>query len=207
MLSTQSIGQFRYGLASVEELDRVRRFHHDRYLGVGYIEKPTPTGMIEDDFVGFSSYFFAQRASDDEVVGVIRQIQSSFCGLPALNEFEVDPHWIDIISSYEHKQIVEIGSLAVLPGHPKCVKGLYRSIWQRSRTEGHKVWVAAIDSRLLRSFSMMRGFHWTSIGNPMFYMGSETVPVAAIVDDQARNMRKKFPDFFRYLDSPEVDPT
>ena len=198
---TETIANYRFGIAEPLELDEVRRFHHDMFLESGYIAKSSPTGMIEDSRIDVSIYFYC-RDMNGEVIGVIRQINGSGLGLPTIDDFKLWPEQKVFINRILWPKIVEIGSLAVNRNHNKVAEGLYRQIWQQSKRAQHSYWIASIDNRLLRSLRSRRGFLWVDVGDSKLYMGSDTTPVIADLREQMINMRERAPRFFDYINNP-----
>ena len=196
----EQIDGYEFNIAEKEtELIESRRVHHDVFLSIGYIDHAYPTGMIEDIFVEMSWYYYCRHLETGQVVGVVRQINGSLLGLPTLNDFSIWTESKSSIAVIPWTRIVEIGSLAVLKEHKCIVEGLYRQIWQRSKTIMHSHWVASIDNRLLAAFRKYRGFLWEDIGDTKLYMGSLTTPVIADLDAQSRNMAKLSHKFYEYI--------
>lgn len=197
----EKIGDFSFGITEAEDLQKIRTFHHDAFLTIGYISNPYPSGMIEDIFVDLSTYYYCMNDVNEEVVGVIRQINGSHLKVPTLCDFEIYPDYASQLSKVMWPRIVEIGSLAVNRNARGVAEGLYRQIWQRSKSALHTHWIASIDNRLLVAFRKSRGFLWEDIGESKVYMGSKTTPVIAYLEQQSANMKRLAPDFFDYINS------
>lgn len=180
-LAGLDLGKYYYGLVHPNDTLEARRIHHDSFLRVGYIDEPSPTGCIEDEFVEASIYFGVWNKETGEMVGVMRLIPATCAPLPALHNFDSEHPMAVALRAVPPKEVVEISSLALKPGHPVS-EGLYAAIWQYSKMVGHTHWVASIDSRLLR-IHKIRGIPWQVMGEEKFYMGSMTTPVFLVVDD------------------------
>ncbi len=188
-LILEKIGSSLYKKAeTAEEILAAQRLHHDGYLEVGYIDKPTSIGIIEDGYHKFSDYIVAIHINDNhkgEVVGVIRAVKYSSLGFPVLNEFRLYKKWEKFLKKLDLNQVIEVGALFTKPGY-HVARGLYREIWQYSKMNGYKYWLAAIDERLFKVFTKRLYFYFDKIGKEKFYLGSVSIP--AILDCQKQKI-------------------
>ncbi|MCX6808173.1 MAG: hypothetical protein NTW50_00705 [Candidatus Berkelbacteria bacterium] len=199
MRNTEFISGFLFGIAEGSEIIPARILHHDRYLKAGYISTPSPSGMIEDEYVSNSIYFTCIESATSKTVGVIRLIFRTLpSNFPCLSEFNLYSEDRQIISSLDLSTTVEIGSLAEHPGY-KIAEGLYRFTWQYSKWQFLSYWFGSIDSRLLKYY-LRRGFPWKIIGEPRVYMGSETTPVMLDLAVLPNSLSQKSPRLFDYME-------
>lgn len=210
-LLPEQIGPFICKIAvSSKEIKLGRKLHHDGYLKVGYISRPSPTGMIEDPYVESSDFIIAILPNDDgrgcisgEIVGVVRIIKDSNAGYPLLNEFELYPRSKDRIKKLDFARVVEISSLSVKPGYG-AAKALYRYAWQYSKARGDLYWLAAIDRDLFDVFRKRFHFYFDRIGRDKLYLGSITVPAMLDCIKQKELMYKHAPGLASFYDKPQI---
>jgi hypothetical protein len=197
------IGNVLYKKAeTAEEILLARRLHHDGYLRVGYISKPTPTGTIDDGYHKFSDHLIAiclnntnhSAPKRGEIVGVIRAVKYSQLGFPVINEFKLYPEVKKLLEVVDMNYVIEVGALFAKPGY-FVAKGLYRAIWQYSKIRGDRYWLAAIDKRLFNIFIKRYHFYFDQIGPEKFYLGSVSVP--AILDCRRQKI-------LMYQNAPEL---
>jgi len=201
------IGNILYKKAETEEeIFLARRLHHDGYLRVGYISKPTPTRTIDDGYHKFSDYIIAvylngsnENARSGEVVGVIRAVKNSPLGFPVLNEFKIYLPFREWLRNVDKNRIIEVGALFTKPGY-SVARGLYRAMWQYSKARGDKYWLAAIDKRLFRVFTQRAHFYFDQIGLERLYLGSITIPAVLDCRKQKVLMYQHAPELAAFYD-------
>lgn len=164
-----------YKEARGEEILKARNFLFNRYVEVGYLSENQKDVIQKDKFNRYSKYFIAKE--QDKIVGVIRIINNSELGLPVINNFDIK-NKVSRRLYKEGERVVEIGSLAALPGQ-KIAKGLYRMVISYC-IKNKKITVACIDENL---FNRLKIKYWPlslfliRIGGTKYYLGSLTVPI------------------------------
>lgn len=206
-ISSEIIGPFLYKQAETEEeIHLARKLHHDGYLEVGYIERSTATGTIEDGYHKFSDYLIAIYINDNQngsvkgkVVGVIRAVRYSSLDFPVMNEFKFYKKWEKFLREVNLNQVIEVGALFTKPGY-YVARGLYRQVWQFSKLNNYKYWLAAIDERLFKVFTKRFCFYFDQIGKKKFYLGSVSVPALLECQKQKKLMYQHAPEFAAFYD-------
>lgn len=159
------------------EIHEARKFQASRYLDAGYISARPPGGVIEDEWVVASTYHVARDVAGD-VVGVCRFVGPSELGLPMLRHFNLDSSWSRVIGAAA-ATTYEMGALAADPNQPKfaVAAALYRQAVRQFRVcPGQVHLLAALDARLFRAMRRFMHFPFEQVGDPKFFLGSETVP-------------------------------
>lgn len=183
-------------LTSADQILAARRLHASVYLAKRFIQQSdlAPDGTISatiDPWHARSTHFGVLRRG--EMVATARHIAvSSPYGLPALHLQDLHGAALEAIGSLPHSSVVEISALARSPrATSDDVMALYVSMWQRSMTLHHQVWVLAVDRPV---FHYLRryfcGHAVRAIGPEQYYLGSIVVPAVIWTHDVAAEHRR-----------------
>jgi N-acyl-L-homoserine lactone synthetase len=95
---------------------------------------------------------------------------------------------------------MEVGALAVRKDKRalKVSWGLYKAMLEYSLSAGLQYAVIGMDASALRSFERM-GWHIVQIGEPMDYMGSETIPCILPIQEQPAHLMDQKTKYAKYL--------
>jgi len=191
-------------LADPYLLLEARQLQGQRYLDSGFVGRLSRDHVVDDEWVGISTYFGAIDTKGT-VVGVARLIPHTSLGLPALMEFRLTQSGHKVIDAIPLGRFAEVSALAVARGQGvfrsgRVANALYRAIYQYSVVvAGHTHWCAALDVRVKSHLMNSHNFLFEAIGKPMDYLGSSTVPVVLDLLGQARHFAHTAPDRNRYF--------
>lgn len=205
MITTEQIDGYELGRLDCNDIlfHELQNVIHDRFVIEGYIN-PVPEREIFDEYISSSIYFCAIDKSFGKVVGGFRMISPEYGLLPIQKEFILFPKVRNELSLLKPQEYVEIGRLAVVPGH-NVAESLYRQGWNYSTEMKHKVWTISADKRLWVLFRRYRGLLFRQSGESREYLGSVTIPGIATLNELARGMKEKAPRFFSYMNGPTPD--
>ncbi len=185
-----------YRVADDPDLRReAQRLRHDVYLDKGYIKDPFLDGIISDKY-DESSTFIVALDHDQDLMGTICLTPG-----PPFNTLEI---WKDkLYPGLKEKlqgKIIEIGSLATKKA-PHAVRiswGLYKACWLMALLEEVDWWIISVDARVFRILERL-GWLMETIGPPLHYLGSSTVPAILLIKKQLSVIYEKNPLYYQYL--------
>jgi N-acyl amino acid synthase of PEP-CTERM/exosortase system len=204
-----------------EELDQIYRLRYKVYVEEWGFERSEdhPKGIEKDEFDEHAIHFLAKR--DGQIIGTIRIIRNSEKGFPLERHCTLHTD----LSSLGRNAIGEISRLAVskeyrrraedkylygistIPddersmtilerrSRQEIVLGLYKCMYQESKTTGLTHWCVAMARGLYVLLKRM-GIVFTPIGPEIDYHGLRT-PYLVCIEDLERETRRTKPDLYR----------
>lgn len=187
-----------------EEMMAARRLHAQCYLDAGYISDADLSSdrIIHDDWVAFSDYFVAVDTDADEIVGTCRIIRPSVRGFPCFQHFALREDAQSIFRTMDPNRCSEISALATPRNglqNMAISAALYGMVWRESIRNSRAYMLAIVDDRLLRIMRRWFEFPFEAIGEPTFYMGARTTPVAMYIPRTVEHLRSVNPDALAYF--------
>lgn len=193
---------------SERELLRARQLHADCYVAAGYLEEhELVEGLVDDAWVPYSSYVIALDTEADEIVGTARIIRPSVRGFPAFEHFTPSKEALEIFASLDPNRCCEISALATARSGMQNMAisaAIYGYTWQQA-VLGRRAYVFGVmDDRLIRIMRRWLQFPFEPIGEPRYWMGARTTPVAAYVPRAIHQFATENPDALAFF-SGEIE--
>lgn len=187
-----------------EEKCAAQRLHADCYLRAGYVgpEDIGPSGVIEDRWVPFSDYFVAVDEESNDLVGTCRIIRPSVCGFPCFSHFAPSAEALEVFGSLDPNRCSEISALATPRNGMQNMAisaALYGLVWRECVQKQRAYMLAVMDDRLLRIMRRWFEFPFEAIGEPVYFMGARTTPVAMFIPRTIEHLRVVNPDALRFF--------
>lgn len=189
---------------SADQMLAARRLHAKCYLDAGYVTEAdlSPDRLIHDDWVLFSDYFIAVDTDEDEIVGTCRIIRPSVRGFPCFQHFPMTDDAREVFRTLDPNNCSEISALATPRNglqNMAISAALYGQVWQESIRHARAYMLAVVDDRLLRIMRRWFEFPFEAIGEPTFYMGARTTPVAMYIPRTVDHLKSANPDALAYF--------
>lgn len=189
---------------NAQEMMAARRLHAQCYTEAGYVEPEdlTNSGVVHDDWVAFSDYFIAVDTEADEIVGTCRIIRPSVRGFPCFEHFSMTAEAEAVFATLDPNNCSEISALATPRNglqNMAISAALYGMVWRESIRHGRAYMLAVVDDRLLRIMRRWFEFPFEAIGEPTFYMGARTTPVAMYIPRTVEHLQAVNPDALAYF--------
>ena len=165
-------------------------FQHESFIDggdeiVGRLEGYTPYD---------SNSIFNAILLEQQIIGVMRVIYPDDRGFGSFKTINDFPESLCNLESVRPENIVEIGTLAILPQFRG--KKLAFLLYHQVVKQNHDYWLASVDAQLLKSFQKF-GFIFEPIGPTKFYMGSPTTPVIFYIGKTIKHLKKFMPQVYR----------
>lgn len=145
-----------------------------------------PDGQEIDGYDAYSTHFLILN-DKEEPVGTVRAIRCSERGFPMERVFKL-PEWISRI------QFAEVSRPCIVQSERKnslpLLIGLFRGMWNYGYNQAITYWGAVMDKPFYRLMKSL-GLHFVIEGSPVFYLGSESVPVVAEMEETITNLYSK----------------
>lgn len=186
-MKTKTADTIRFHTAqSAELVYKAKRLCHDVYLRMGYIPGAYANGIIPYAFDEKAVYIIAENETG-EIVGTLRITYGWPGKILELWQGRLYTAQQQLIASAKKGKQFEIGALAVRKDQAsfKIAEGLYRTAYYYCVDAGLEYGLISMDQRALRALDMV-GWNIVSIGHPLEYMGSITVPAIIPIKDQPR---------------------
>jgi len=184
---------------SASMIKQARRLCHDVYLGMGYIGSPYPFHLIPEDETARNTYLVAIDSANN-VVGTIRVSTGSPYKIIDTWNGHLFHQQAQLISTARCNQGFELGALAVRKdqAHLRISWGLYNMAYRWALANHCDYGIISMDQRAFRSLEML-GWFAIQIGEPMYYLGSMTLPAILPILEQPVMAVDKAKPWFHFL--------
>lgn len=168
-------------------------FQHEGFLDCGDEQAKRLQGYCKYDDNSIFNLAFLK----DSPIATLREIhcdQRNYQSFKTINDF---PESKTFINSIPAKNIVEIGTVAILPKYRGTLLAflLYHQILRNDKA----VWIASMDERLVKIYKNRFKLPFEQIGNTKFYMGSQTTPVALFTERSMKFLKENEPKMYKYI--------
>lgn len=185
-----------------EELNALKRLRYKIYCKELHWLDPAehPDKMESDEYDAYSIHFGAFK--NKKAVGYVRLILKNPLGFPIQKILKKE-----ILDKYQNKNAAEISRLIVdkssdLENYNEITLALIKQVYYASKyQEDITHWLAAFDVYVYRLIRML-GFRFNSLEEPVFFMGSKSVPAELVRDELDEYLKKKKIKLYDYLNSP-----
>jgi hypothetical protein len=183
-------------------LKQAQYLHAAIYIERGYITEDElgPDRRMHlraDPYQAHAQYFVVTNESQNgAVVATARQINAvearGHASFPTVEKLKLYQSIRDAIEKVDPAHCVEISALAKAHGaSSSAVLMLYRTMWQYSLTQGHRLWLMSVDSAAYARLKFLFGDALVRIGDNTIYMGSEVVPAMLEVERSLAPLKRE----------------
>lgn len=196
-----------YLAQSTTEVDEAKCLELNVFVESGFV-KPEEAGSEMAYYEPFNSCsrFLIARDPDQQLVGVLRVIESSPRGFQTLNDFEIAAPWkAGIARAVEEGSVEEIGTMVLRKGFRGTrfqfaySMGLYQALWRDCKRRGVRFLLAAVDVQRAIVLAKALHFSYSVIGEGKFYMGSRTIPILCDIARWESNLKQGDPELLEFL--------
>lgn len=185
-----------------EELKALKRLRYKVYCKELHWLEPSeyPDKMESDEHDAYSLHFGAFK--EKKAVGYVRLILKNPLGFPIQKILKKE-----IVVKFKNKAVAEISRLIVdknsdLKNYNEIMLALIKEVYYTSKyQEGITHWLAAFDVYVYRLIRML-GFRFNSLEDPVFFMGSKSVPAVLVRSELDEYLKKNKIKLYKYLNSP-----